>query len=139
MEKGLTIDQIAEGQKSERSFTVTEERINLFAEATGDTNPLHLDEAFAEKTIFKKRVAHGMLSAGFISGELGTRFPGIGTIYLSQTMQFLKPVFIGDTITARLTVLERIEAKNRIRMETVCVNQNDEVVLKGEAVVMPPK
>jgi 3-hydroxybutyryl-CoA dehydratase len=88
MQKGLTIDQLTVGQIHESSFTITEEMIGRFARATGDHNPLHLDENYAKGTIFKTRVAHGMLQAGILSGVIGNRFPGVGTIYLSQTLKF---------------------------------------------------
>ncbi len=138
MEKGLTINQLELEQTHESSVTITEEMIERFAQATGDYNPIHLDEEYAKKTIFKKRVAHGMLQAGILSGVLGTGFPGVGTIYLSQSFKFLKPVFIGDRITLRLRVLELIKGKNRVSLETVCTNQSGETVLIGEALVMPP-
>jgi 3-hydroxybutyryl-CoA dehydratase len=138
MEKGLTIGQLEIGQCHESKVTITEEMIERFAEASGDDNPIHLDEEYAKQSIFKARVAHGMLLGGVISGVLGTRFPGVGTIYLSQTLKFLKPAFIGDEIALRVTVMETIPEKNRVRMETVCINQNGDTVLSGEAVIMPP-
>jgi 3-hydroxybutyryl-CoA dehydratase len=138
MEKGLTLDQLSVGQTYESKVTITEDMIKRFADATGDYNPIHLDEDYAKGTIFKTRVAHGMLQAGILSGILGMRFPGVGTIYLSQAMRFLKPVFIGDEITFSLKVLELIREKNRVRIETVCANQKGEGVLSGEALVMPP-
>lgn len=138
MEKGMTIKQLNVGQVHERKVIITEEMINRFAQATGDQNPVHLDEDYAKGTIFKDRVAHGMLQAGILSGVLGTQFPGVGTIYLSQTLKFLKPVFIGDEITFQLKVLELIKEKNRVRLETVSINQKGETVLTGEALVMPP-
>jgi acyl dehydratase len=138
MPEGRTLDQIADGEVFEHHFVVTDKMIVTFAEATGDNNPLHLDEKYAAGTVFKQRVAHGMLSAGILSGVLGTKFPGVGTIYMSQTLQFRRPVFIGDQLTLRLTVLEKIPAKNRLRIETVCFNQHGEEVLIGEALVMPP-
>jgi len=139
MQKGKTIDQLTVGQEYESRVVITAEMIEDFARATGDYNPIHLDEAYAAGTIFKTRVAHGMLLAGALSGILGTQFPGVGTIYMSQTLKFTKPVLIGDQITLRLKVLEKVEAKNRIRLETICRNQRDDVVLTGEALVMPPR
>ena len=109
MEKGATIDQLEVGQIHQSSVTITGEMIERFAQVTGDDNPIHLDEDFAKGTRFKSRVAHGMLVAGILSGVLGTGFPGVGTIYLSQTLEFLKPVFIGDEITFRLEVLEVLQ------------------------------
>lgn len=138
MEKGMTIDQLRVGQVHEASVAITEEMIECFAQATGDHNPIHVDEDYAKGTIFKTRVAHGMLQAGFLSGVLGTRFPGVGTIYLAQTLKFLKPVFIGDRITFRLKVVEILEEKNRVCLETVCINQKGETTLTGDALVMPP-
>ena len=139
MEKGMTIAQLSVDQTYDKKVAVTAEMIERFAEATGDRNPLHLDEDYAKKTVFKTRVAHGMLSAGILSGILGTEFPGVGTIYMSQTLKFMRPVFIGDEITFKLKVLELIQEKNRIRLETVCVNQKGDTVVTGEALVMPPK
>jgi 3-hydroxybutyryl-CoA dehydratase len=139
MEKGKTIAELEVGQIYEKTTDMTEEKIRLFAEATGDRNPVHLDEEFAKKTIFRARVAQGALTAGFISGVLGCEFPGSGTIYLSQTARFMKPVFIGDQITVRLKVLELIPEKNRVRLETICLNQKGKEVLAGEALVMPPR
>jgi len=138
MEKGISINQLKIDQTHQSSFTITEEMIERFAQATGDNNPIHLDEEYAKGTIFKGRVAHGMLQAGILSGVLGTRFPGMGTVYLSQTLKFLNPVFIGDDITFRLRVLELFEEKNRVNLETVCTNQRAETVLTGEALVKLP-
>ena len=105
---------------------------------TGDHNPIHLDEDYAGKSIFKQRVAQGMLQAGLLSGILGCHFPGVGCIYLSQTLKFIKPVFIKDQISLRLKVLEIINEKNQVRLETLFTNQKGEVVITGEALVMPP-
>jgi len=139
MEKGMTIDQFSLGQTFEKTVTVTEEMIENFARATGDSNPIHLDETYAKGTIFKTRVAHGMLQAGILSGILGMSFPGIGTIYLSQTLKFTRPVFIGDAVAFHLKVLEIHTEKNRLLLETVCTNPDGDKVLVGEALVMPPK
>ena len=138
MEKGITINQLKIDQTHQSSFTITEEMVERFAEATGDNNPIHLDEDYAKGTIFGRRVAHGMLQAGILSGVLGTRFPGIGTIYLSQTLTFWNPVFIGDEITLSLKVLEIIKEKTRVLLETICTNQKGENVLTGEALVKLP-
>lgn len=136
--QGLTIEELTVGQSYETSFVITAELIEGFAEVTGDHNPIHLDESYASKSIFKQRVAQGMLQAGFLSGILGCHFPGVGTIYLSQTLKFIKPVFIKDQITLRLEVLEIISEKNRVRLETLFTNQNGEAVITGEALVKPP-
>ena len=136
--KQFTLERLTVGQTYETRFAITAELIEGFARVTGDNNPIHLDEDYARQTIFEKRVAQGMLGAGLLSGVLGRQFPGTGTIYLSQTLKFLKPVFIGDEITLRLEVLEIINAKNRVRLETAFTNQKSEAVITGEALVMPP-
>ena len=133
------IDELSVGQVAELAKTVTESDIVLFAGVTGDFNPVHIDAEAAKQSVFGQRIAHGMLSAGFISAVLGMRLPGPGSIYLSQTLRFTKPVRIGDTVTARVKVVEVIAAKRRVRLATTCRNQNDEVVVEGEAVVMMEK
>jgi len=130
------IDEIQVGQAAEMAKTVTEADIALFAGVTGDFNPVHIDAVEAGKSRFGERIAHGMLSAGFISAVLGTRLPGTGSIYLSQSLRFTKPVRIGDTVTTRVEVLEVIATKRRVRLATTCRNQNGETVVEGEAVVM---
>lgn len=137
--KGLTIDQLEVGQKASFTKTVTEADVYNFAGVTGDFNPAHMNEEYAKNTAFKTRIAHGMLSAGFISAVLGTKLPGPGTIYLNQDLRFTKPVQFGDTITATITVDELIKEKNRAILKTVCTNQDGDVVVEGTAKVMPPK
>ena len=137
--KGLTIDQLEVGQKASFTKTVTEADVYNFAGVTGDFNPAHMNEEYAKNTAFKTRIAHGMLSAGFISAVLGTQLPGPGTIYLNQDLRFTKPVHFGDTITATITVDELIKEKNRAILKTVCTNQDGDVVVEGMAKVMPPK
>jgi 3-hydroxybutyryl-CoA dehydratase len=136
---GKSIDQIKVGDTAEFGKTVTETDIYLYAGITGDFNPAHVNEAYAKNTFFKTRIAHGMLTAGFISAILANQLPGPGTIYLKQQLSFLAPVRIGDTITGRVEVLELIVEKNRVRLKTTCTNQDNVVVLDGEALVMPPK
>jgi len=136
---GKTITQISVGSAAELVKTVSETDIYLYAGITGDFNPAHLNEVYAKTTFFKTRIAHGMLTAGFISAILGTQLPGPGTIYLKQELNFLAPVLIGDTITARVEVVEVIAEKNRVRFKTTCSNQDGKIVLDGEALVMPPK
>ena len=136
---GKSIDQLKVGDSAEWSRTVTEDDIKLFAEATGDFNPVHLDQSYAEKTFFKGRIAHGLLSLGYISTVLGNILPGHGTIYISQEVKFLAPVKIGDTITAKVEVMEVNPDKNRVRFKTICLNQEGKIVLDGAAWVMPPK
>jgi 3-hydroxybutyryl-CoA dehydratase len=118
---------------------VTDTDIYLFAGVTGDFNPAHIDEAYAQGTFFKTRIAHGMLSAGFISAVIGTRLPGPGTVYMRQTLDFLAPVRIGDTVTATVEVIEKMEDKKRVRLKTTCVNQEGTRILDGEALVSPPR
>jgi 3-hydroxybutyryl-CoA dehydratase len=136
--KGKSIHQLKIGDSAQISKTITEKDINDFARVTGDFNPLHLDQAYAEKTIFKGRIAHGLLSVGLLSTVLGNILPGHGTIYLSQEIKFLAPVRIGDTITAKVGVLELISEKNRAKFRTTCMNQDGKEVADGAAWVMPP-
>jgi 3-hydroxybutyryl-CoA dehydratase len=114
--------------------TITEDDVQKFGELTGDFNPVHFDEEFARNTRFGKRIAHGMLSASLISGVLGNKLPG--TIYLSQTLKFTAPVYLGDTVTVRATVTNIREDKPIVTLETICTNQNGDTVIKGEAVVL---
>ncbi len=137
--KGITIAEMKVGDSASFTKTVTESDVYAYAGVTGDFNPAHINEVEAQKGIFGKRIAHGMLSAGFISAVLGTQLPGPGTIYMGQELRFTKPVCFGDTITATVTVAELIPEKNRAKLETVCTNQNGEVVITGTATVMPPK
>mgnify|MGYP004470207727 CR=1 FL=1 len=134
-----TIAQIQLGDSASFTKTVTETDIVLYAGITGDMNPAHLNAESAKDSMFGQRIAHGMLSAGFISAVLGMQLPGPGAIYMGQELRFVKPVYIGDTVTATATVIERIEEKNRIRLETVVTNQRGETVITGVATVMPPK
>ncbi len=136
---GKRIDQMQVGDAAEFAKTVTETDIYLYAGITGDFNPAHVNEAYAKNTFFKTRIAHGMLTAGFISAIIANQLPGPGTIYLKQELSFLAPVRIGDTITARVEVLELNVEKNRVRLKTVCSNQDDVVVLEGFGWVSPPK
>jgi 3-hydroxybutyryl-CoA dehydratase len=136
---GKTINELNVGDRAEFTKTVSESDVYLYAGVTGDFNPAHINEPYAEKTFFKTRIAHGMLPAGFISAILGTRLPGPGTIYMGQTLKFRAPVLIGDTITASAEVMEIIADKNRVCLKTTCENQDGVVVIDGEAVVSPPK
>ena len=118
------------------SREVTDELIRKFADVSGDYNPIHLDDEFAAKTRFGRRIAHGMLSGAFISAVLGTEFKDRKIVYLSQTMKFTAPVFLGDTVTTTATVKGIREEKGIVTLETVCTNQNGEVTVKGESAVM---
>ena len=124
------------GQLAEHSKTVTEADVVLYAGITGDFNPVHIDQVYAEKTRFGGRIAHGMLTAGFISAVLGTKLPGEGSIYMTQSLRFLRPVRIGDTVTARIEVIELFPDKKRVLLATSCRNQAGEMVVDGEALVL---
>jgi len=136
MNKRARFEDLQVGQEAEFSKTVTEADVVLFAGITGDLNPAHVDEEAAKASRFGGRVAHGMLSASFISTVLGGRLPGPGTIYVGQTLRFTAPVRIGDTVTARVRVTELRAEKRRAILETRCTNQRDEVVVEGEAEVL---
>ncbi|MFW9869140.1 MAG: MaoC family dehydratase [Candidatus Thorarchaeota archaeon] len=123
------------GQTTEVVHLITEEDIKTFGELSGDFNPLHFNEDWAKKTMFGGRIAHGILTASFISTAIGMHLPGPGTIYMSQSMRFLSPVRIGDTITARVEVVMLNDKKERVTLKTTCINQNGNVVLDGEALV----
>ena len=136
---GKSIDQIKVGDMAEFAKTVTETDIYLYAGITGDFNPAHVNEVYAKNTFFKTRIAHGMLTAGFISAIIANQLPGPGTIYLKQDLSFLAPVHIGDTITGRVEIVELIPEKNRVRIKTTCSNQDGVIVISGEGLVSPPK
>ena len=128
--------QLKIGDSFSRSRKVTDELVRAFAEVAGDINPIHLDEDFAKTTRFGRRIAHGMLSGAFISGVLGSEIADRKIIYLSQTLKFTAPVYIGDTVTTTSTVKAIREDKGIVTMETVCTNQNGDTVVTGEAAVM---
>jgi 3-hydroxybutyryl-CoA dehydratase len=131
------IDQLQPGMSASIAKTVTETDIILFAGISTDVNPAHLDEEYAKGTMFGGRIAHGMLSAGFISAVLANHLPGPGTIYMSQTLKFKAPVRPGDTVRAIVTVKEVNVAKNRVILDTVCT-VGGKVVIEGECMMMPP-
>jgi 3-hydroxybutyryl-CoA dehydratase len=131
-------EDLSVGDAASLDHMVTEADLFAFAEVTGDHNPVHLDAAFAAGTAFKERIAHGMLSAGFISALLGTRLPGPGAIYLSQSLAFKRPVKIGDHVTARISVAGLDETKARVTFACVCL-VGEKAVLEGEAVVLAPR
>jgi len=136
---GRAIEELAVGDAATLTRAVTAEGIREFVEATGDANPLHSDQTFAATTRFGEVIAPGMLTGGLLSAVIGTRLPGPGTVYLSQSFRFLRPVYVGETITARVEVAEVVRERNRVALRTVCLNQDDEPVLEGEAWVMPPR
>lgn len=133
--QGYFVEELSVGQSETFTRTVTERDIQQFAAVTGDNNPVHLDEAYAATTRFKTRIAHGMLGAGFISAVIGTKLPGPGTIYLGQTLKFMAPVKIGDTVVAKVEVAAI--AGKRVTLKTTC-SVGDTVVIDGEATVMVP-
>ncbi len=126
------------GQTASYSRTVTEREIQLFAELSGDRNPVHLDADYAAKTLFKERIAHGMITGALISAAVACELPGPGTIYLGQQMTFQKPVKIGDTLTVRLEILEKLP-KFKVRIATRVFNQHEELVVDGEADILAPR
>ncbi len=124
------------GMKAHTSKTITETDVILFAGVSTDINPVHLDEEAAKKGIFGKRVAHGILVSGLISAVLGNKLPGPGSIYMGQELKFLAPVFIGDTITAEVEIIDLVPEKCRIKLNTICTNQDGKVVISGTALIM---
>ena len=124
------------GDSAEITRQITATDIEAFAEVTGDHNPIHLDDEFAKATRFGRRIAHGMLTASLISSVLANKLPGEGSVYLGQSLQFVAPVFPGDEVTARVTVKEVRDDKPIVKLETICVNQRDETVIRGEATVL---
>lgn len=136
--KKLSFNEIIIGQKAEYSRLITETDIQRFAEVSGDFNPVHMDEEFAKKTFFKGRIAHGLLSASFISTVLAKELPGPGSIYLRQELNFKRPVKIGDKITAKVEVISKDNEKKRIILSSICTNQKNEIVIDGQSIVMLP-
>lgn len=134
---GRTIQELAVGDVAQVTRTITPETIREFVEATGDDNPLHSDAVFAATTRFGQVIAPGILTGGLLSAVIGTALPGPGAVYLSQSFRFLRPVHVGDTVTARVEVAEILRERNRLRLVTVCANERSETVLEGEAWVMP--
>ena len=137
--KPQTYQDLKIGTEGRFSKQLTERDIVLFGETSGDINPVHFDAEYAATTSFKTRIAHGMWSAGLISTVIGTVMPGPGTIYISQDLQFIRPVLIGDTLTAILTVKEKIVKRQYVVLGCKVINQNEKVVTRGSATIMPPK
>ena len=134
---GKTIEDIKIGDSASIARTISESDIYLYAGITGDLNSAHINEEVAKKSMFKGRIAHGMLSAGLISAVLGNYLPGPGSIYIGQELKFVLPVRAGDTITAEVEVLEIIRNKI-VKLKTNCINQNGEIVIEGVATILPP-
>ncbi|MDF1688035.1 MAG: MaoC family dehydratase [Cycloclasticus sp.] len=137
MSEGFSVEEMEVGQSASMSKTVTEADIILFAGITGDFNPAHIDEEYAKKSIFKGRIAHGMLSAGFISATLAMKLPGPGTIYLGQSMKFKAPVKIGDTVKTTVTITDINIEKKIVKLDTVCSVGDTKVVI-GDCTMMKP-
>ncbi|MEM9625924.1 MAG: MaoC family dehydratase [Pseudomonadota bacterium] len=136
--QGYYFDDLKEGMSEVFSKTITEADLLMFAGVSGDTNPIHLDQDFASRTMFEGRIAHGMLTASLVSTVLGTKLPGPGAIYVNQNLRFLAPVRIGDTVIARAAVKELYGEKKRVKLETTC-QVGDIKVLDGEATLMVPR
>lgn len=134
---GFYFEDLEVGQSDEYSRTISESDILVFAGVSGDTNPVHLNHEFASETMFEGCIAHGLLTASYISTVIGTKMPGPGCIYVGQTLKFKAPVKAGDTVTARATILEKIDDKNFVKIQTQCL-VGDKVVLDGEATIMVP-
>lgn len=137
--RNTTFEELKLGRAAEYTRCVEERDIDLFAAVSGDVNPVHLDETFAADTVFRGRVAHGMLTGAFVSAALGTVMPGPGTIYLGQNLRFQRPVRIGDTLTVRLEVTARREDKGIVTIACEVVNQDAETVAIGDATVLAPR
>lgn len=135
--RAYSLEELSVGMTATYRHTITDADVHAFADLTGDHNPLHLDEAFAQTTRFKGRIVHGMLTASYFSTVLAI-LPGPGTIYLSQSLYFRAPVRIGDTVVAQITVADIVPEKGRVLMKTVC-RVGDTVVLDGEATALVPK
>jgi len=134
---GYYFEDLSEGMTDTFGKTITDADICIFAGVSGDTNPVHLNDEYAKATMFKSRIAHGMIGAAFISAVFGTKLPGPGCIYVSQTLKFKAPVKVGDTLMARVTVRKLIPNKKFAEFDTVCT-VGDKVVIEGEAMIMVP-
>ena len=127
-------DDLAVGQRARFAKTITEADLSHFIAFTGDVNPLHVDQEFARRTFFGQRIAHGMLSASLFSTLIGMQLPGTGAIFKSQTLEFLRPVYLGDTLTAEMEISAIDRQAEQIRLEAQIHNQRGEVVIRGQAV-----
>lgn len=132
----MKFNDIKIGQRYECKKVITDDMVREFARITGDNNPVHLDEEFAKNTIFKKRIAHGILVLGMVSSVLGMEFPGPGTIFLKQDSMFRAPVYLNEEISIELEVLEKYEEKSRLRISTNVIKENGKAAIKGEALVL---
>ncbi|GBF48564.1 acyl dehydratase [Leptospira ryugenii] len=136
--KGKTYTEIQIGETASFTKTISETDVYLFAGISGDFNPLHMDEEYAKTTPFQTRIAHGGLAASLLAPVLGMKLPGLGTLALETTTKFRKPVYMGDTITCAVEVVEKVDKIKAVRMKVVWTNQKKEIVCKGETLVIPP-
>ena len=136
MNKPYTYEDLNPGAEESLSLKLSDQAVRQYAALVGDTNPVHLDDEYAAKSFFKKRVAHGLLAGGLVSAVLGTRLPGPGAIYLSQNFEFKRPMYIGETITARVRVMEKHDRHKKVELRTWVENPAAQVVLDGLAVVL---
>jgi len=134
-----TTGNLSVGDEACFSKTISESDVYLFSGITGDMNPMHVNAEYAAQTKFGRRIAHGLLVSGMLGNVLGNTLPGVGTVYVSQELRFLAPTFIGDTITARVEVVEVTDSPKRVKLKTTCTNQDGVVVVDGIAVVSPPR
>lgn len=134
-----TISELSVGDWAEQRNVISLENAHKYAEITGDNNPIHFDTEIAYQSKFERPIAHGMILAGFISGVIGSELPGFGCLYEKQSLDFKRPVFYGDEIRTKVSVIKINLERNRVTLYTECVNQKDEVVLTGEAVVLPKR
>jgi 3-hydroxybutyryl-CoA dehydratase len=134
----LTFDELSVGDSHSKKHTIDDQDLLLFATVSGDHNPVHLNEEYAATTRFKQRIAHGMYTGALISAVLGMEFPGPGSIYMGQTLDFKRPVMIGDEITVTLTVKEKIDKGQKVLLTCELTNQKNKVVVTGEATVIAP-
>ena len=137
LNQGKRISEIHLGDKASFTKQITESDVQNFAKLSGDMNLIHLDQEYARQTLFKERIAHGMLTASTISAVLGNQLPGPGSVLLSQSFRYIAPVKLGDFVRAEVEVIEIITEKNHVRLKTVCYNQNNNIVIDGEALVFP--
>ncbi len=135
----LSINELKIGDSSETTKKFSESDVLMFAKVSEDFNPAHVDKEYAEKTMFKHQIVHGMLVGSLFSSIFGVKLPGLGSIYTKQSLKFTKPVYFGDEITAKVTVKELILERNRVIFDCVATNQNGDTVIIGEAEIMPPR
>lgn len=137
--EGKTIAQLSVGDFAVSTHRITESDAAAYAQVTDDYNPIHFDDDYAAATPFGRKIAHGMILAGYLSGVIGIQLPGPGSLYETQTFRFLRPVYFGETITSRVEVVALFPERNRVRLKTECFNQDGVCVLDGEAVILPKK